>query len=431
MIERFLILWHFAVTRWMPKPPCREKLLASQQRKLRRFLTTLTRECAFYRGLPPEPGAMPVMEKETYLANFTVLNRHGVTLEQASEAALRAERERDFRPQLPGGLTVGLSSGTSGNRHVFLVSRADRCRWAGQSLARLLSAESLRQVLNPFAPPLRIAFFLRASSNLYTTLSSRRVRFRYFDLTRPFDDLLDELAEFSPDVLIAPATVLAEMARRDLRCRPRQVISVAEVLDARDRQEIERAFHVRVAEVYQAAEGFLGSSCEAGRIHLHEDALHIEPAWLDDRHDRFQPVVTDFSRGAQWFVRYRMEDVLRADPTPCPCGRATLSLQAIEGRTGEVLWLPDFHGVLSPVFPDVLRQALYAIPDPPRNYRIEQHGGCWEIRLLDGDPELVRAAIGRLAEGLMLEKPRLDFLPWTDPPRSEKQKRIRCLAKPA
>jgi phenylacetate-coenzyme A ligase PaaK-like adenylate-forming protein len=59
------------------------------------------------------------------------LNRPGITLEQATEVALRAERERDFRPELPGGVTAGLSSGTSGRRHVFLAGRGDRCRWAG------------------------------------------------------------------------------------------------------------------------------------------------------------------------------------------------------------------------------------------------------------------------------------------------------------
>ncbi len=67
-------------------------------------------------------------------------------------------------------------------------------------------------MLNPFAPRLKIAFFLRANSNLYTTLSSRRIEFRYFDLLEEMKGHAAALEEFRPDILVAPATVLAELA---------------------------------------------------------------------------------------------------------------------------------------------------------------------------------------------------------------------------
>ena len=408
MIERLLILRHFIATRWLPAPRDREE-------RLRRFLSEA-------------PRFADVMTKGLFLKNFAALNRHGITLEQATEVALRAERERDFKPELPGGITAGLSSGTSGARQVFLAGREDRCRWAGQILARMLDTASLRQILNPFARPLRIAFLLRANSNLYTTLSSRRVKFEYYDLTRPFGDLVSRLDQSPPDVLVAPATVLVELARR-VAARPRQVISVAEVLDVRDRAVIETAFGVRVAEIYQAAEGFLGSTCAQGRMHLNEESLHIEPLWLEEPHGRFHPLITDFSRRTQWFVRHRLDDILRLDPTPCPCGRKTMTLRGIEGRAEEVLWLPDADGALSPVFPDVLRQALYT--QPLDLYRIEQHGLRWEIRLKHGDERAVQGTLETLVDGLRLERPVLQFLPWTEQPSSEKQKRIRCITKPA
>ena len=408
IVERLLILWHFIATRWLPAPRDREK-------RLRRFLAEA-------------PHFADVMTKPLFLEHFAALNRHGITLEQATAVALRAERERDFKPELPGGITAGLSSGTSGARQVFLVGREDRCRWAGQMMARMLSTASLCRIWNFFTPPLRIAFFLRASSNLYTTLSSLRLKFEYFDLTRPFKELLTRLDDYRPHVLVAPATVLAELAR-SARARPKQVISVAEVLDAKDRAAIEQAFGVRVAEIYQAAEGFLGCTCTHGRMHLNEESLHIEPQWLDERHERFHPLITDFSRQTQWFVRHRLDDILRLDPTPCPCGRKTMTLRGIEGRAEEVLWLRDASGALSPVFPDVLRQALYT--QPVGLYRIEQHGLRWEVRLLNGDEKAVQSALEALLDGLRLEQPELQFLPWTDQPSSEKQKRIRCLLKPS
>lgn len=408
MFDRLLILWHFIVTRWLPAPGDREG-------RLRRFLTEA-------------PRFGDVMTKSLFLEHFAELNSHGITLELATEVALRAESERDFKPELPGGLTVGLSSGTSGARQVFLAGREDRCRWAGQMLARMLSTASLWKILNFFGRPLRIAFFLRANSNLYTTLSSLRVKLDYYDLTRPFADLVAQLNQSPPDVLVAPATVLAELAR-SARAKPKQVISVAEVLDARDRAVIEAAFDLRVAEIYQAAEGFLGATCAQGRMHLNEESLHIEPLWLDVAHERFHPLITDFSRRSQWFVRHRLDDILRHDPTPCPCGRKTMTLRGIEGRAEEVLWLRDESGALAPVFPDVLRQALYT--QSLELYRVEQHGSHWKIRLRNGDERAVQFALEALVDGLRLDRPEFQFLPWTEQPSSEKQKRIRCITKPS
>lgn len=430
MSEPLLILWHFIRTRWLPQLPA--------ALRLRRFLCSVTRDCPHYRDVDPSKlENFPLMAKRNFLAHFADLNRHHITLEEATTTALRAERERDFQPQLPGGVTVGLSSGTSGTRHVFLVGRADRCRWAGQIFARMLSRKSLRQLITPWRPPLRIAFFLRASSNLYTTLRSRRVQFTYYDLTRPFTDLLQDLATQQPHILVAPATVLAEIAKHHLRDSSfvirqslLQVISVAEVLDTRDRTLIEQAFGLPVGQIYQAAEGFLGATCPHGRIHLNEDSLHIERRWIDEKRDRFQPIITDFSRQTQWFVRHHLTDILRPATTPCPCGAKTTSLESIEGRAEEILWSLDTSSTPQPVFPDVLRQALYSLPQSPEHYRIEQHQNDWLVHVQPFDSSIetnIREALTHLHTTLKLIPPTFRFLPWTEQPPGEKQKRLRCV----
>lgn len=282
---------------------------------------------------------------------------------------------------------------------------------------------------------MRIAFFLRASSNLYTTLSSRRVQFAYYDLTRSFPELITELAKQQPHILVAPATVLAEISKQSPKQSSLlQVISVAEVLDSRDRTIIEAAFNLPVGQIYQAAEGFLGATCPHGRIHLNEDSLHIERRWIDEAHDRFQPIITDFSRRTQWFVRHHLTDILRPATTPCPCGSRTTSLESIEGRAEEILWSRDSSGAVQPVFPDVLRQALYTLPQPPEHYRIEQHRDQWNIHLspLDLSTEnAVRGALTQLHERLQLTPLALHFLPWTEQAPDEKQKRLRCVTPPA
>jgi len=416
-------LKEFIRTRWGLKFSSREELIAWQNKRLQAFL----------KEMPPPKGSeivnlsdFPIMGKKEFLENFTSLNRAGITLEKASAHALAAEASRDFSESLPAGITAGLSSGTSGTRGIFLVGEEERVQWAAVALARCLSTRSLLQVLSPWKPPLKIAFFLRANSRLYTTIKHQRIDFRYFDLLRPHATHIGELSAFAPDVLIAPATVLNRMAKDpDMRCHPHQIISVAETLEQDMRETIRKRFQISPSEIYQATEGFLGYTCPEGRIHLNEEFLHIEPEWLDAERTRFRPIITDFSRTTQYIIRHRLEDILQTEWRKCECGRHSLVISKIEGRTDEILWLP------TPVYPDTIRQAIYASPVPIEDYRIEQEGPTLKIQIKNPRQDTaIKHALDKLAAQLNLNAPQVEFRPWTDPTPGEKQRRIRCTKKP-
>lgn len=425
MDDLTVIVRHFISSRWLRKFSSRQQLLAWQQKRLDRFLERVVRDVPFYLGRKPVLSELPMIEKAMMREHFSTLNPFEIRLEEAEKVAMAAEVDRDFSSQLPGGLTVGLSSGTSGRRGVFLVSAEDRLQWAGTVLGKMLSTRSLWQILLPWRAPLRIAFFLRADSNLYRTVASRRVDFRFFDLLRPLDHLVHELNACSPHLLIAPASVLVELAKRDdVEIHPQQIISVAEVLDEYDEAQISKRFQVRPAQIYQATEGFIACSCREGSLHLNEEILHVEPSWVGDSTTHFQPVITDFSRTAQAFVRYRLDDVLVKDEQPCRCGNPTLRLARIEGRADEVLRFPE------PIFPDVIRQALYSMPVTLDLYRIEQYGEELRISLKNSCEEwegAVTETLESLFTRLGIRVPRLVFLPWVDQAAGEKQRRIRCI----
>ena len=428
----------FAATRWGPHSTDRATLLRTQQRQLARFLATTLPKAPFYRAHAGQPlAALPIVDKAQMLADFAGFNTVGVSLDQALAVALEAEKSRDFRPTLEANgkeLTVGLSSGTSGTRGVFLVSATERARWAGLLLGRLLARDSLRQVLHPKHPPLRISFFLRANSNLYSTLSGRKIDFRFHDLWAPWPEHLARLNAHQPDVLAAPPTVLKKLAegRTDgaLDIAPRQVISVAEVLEPDDEKAIVEAWGVPVQQVYQATEGFLGASCAAGRVHLNEEEIHFEMEWLDAERRRFHPIVTDFSRTTQLVVRYRLDDVLRLAEGRCPCGRPTLSLEAIEGRADDVLWGEALDGGAAvAVFPDLVRNAMARV-EGLGDYRLAQEGAHWRFSTPSpGVGEAVERELGALADRLSICRPVVIFEPWTDLPLGEKRRRIRCLSR--
>ena len=53
------------------------------------------------------------------------------------------------------------------------------------------------------------------------------------------------------------------------------------------------------------------------------------------------PVVTNLLAYAMPLIRFRLGDLCRFDPAPCPCGRGLPLLELVEGRTNDVIVLPD------------------------------------------------------------------------------------------
>lgn len=352
----------------------RPRIARFHDRAARRLLAAVLPHSAHTRArlaAHPDWRTLPPIDKAEMMAQFDALVTVPVSREAALEVALRAEATRDFAP-LIDGLTVGLSTGTSGQRGLFLVSPAERAAWAGIILAKLLPDALVGRH--------RIAFFLRANSALYESLGARRIQFRYFDLERPLAALADELAAFSPTAIVAPPTVLRALAER-VALRPRRVVSVAEVLDPLDEVVIRGGFGLPVEQVYQATEGLLGATCRRGALHLAEDVNHFELVPLGE--GRFTPIVTNLFRTTQPIVRYRLDDVLALRPSPCPCGSPFVALDAIEGRVGDVVWGAGPHGPV-PIFSDLLARAIARAVDV-ESYEVVHDDSGLEVALrIDG-----------------------------------------------
>lgn len=406
----------------------RARLEQHQARELARFLPALcltSRHFAPFKGLPLT--RWPQMDKALMMANFDAMNTAGLQLKHVMQVALDAERSRDFTPTI-GGISVGLSSGTSGRRGVFAVSAKEKAQWAGVMLAKALPQGLLAGE--------RVALFLRANSNLYTAVRNRWLTFSFFDLFQPFDQHLQALAACQPTIIVAPAQVLRQLALAVLSGRlaiaPKRVISVAEVLEPQDRILIEQAFG-QPHEIYQATEGFLASTCEQGVLHLNEEYLHVEPEWLDDAQRRFVPVITDFTRTTQPVVRYRLNDVLLARAQPCTCGRVTRALDGIEGRCDDLLMLPGRSGQALPVFADLLSRALAQALPPEADYRLVQNGPAalrLHAELAPPALEALRAHLARVLADLGVDEQALRWeLESTVPPFDPTAKRRRIIRK--
>ncbi|MGA0198232.1 MAG: F390 synthetase-related protein, partial [Prochlorotrichaceae cyanobacterium] len=315
MNNTIAILKSYLSSKYLTRFSSRQYLLAWQDQKVRHFLKIILPQSPFYReyyaGLKVEQWQdLPTINKSIMMDNFDHLNTVGIRKEEALAVAIAAENTRNFSSSLKD-CTIGLSSGTSGNRGLFIVSQRERNIWAGTVLAK-----ALPQFI--FFPQ-TIAFFLRANSNLYETVNKQRIQYAYFDLFEKVENHIKRLQSVNPTILVAPPSMLRLLAQAQsqghFRIKPRKIISVAEVLDPIDEKFISQSFQQKIHQLYQCTEGFLGSTCEYGNLHLNEDLVVIQKEYIDE--GKFMPIITDFTRQAQPIIRYRLDDILTESKTPC------------------------------------------------------------------------------------------------------------------
>ncbi|WP_394993159.1 F390 synthetase-related protein [Emticicia sp.] len=309
--------------------------------------------------------SFPVINKSIFMANFDAINTVNIKLEEAFEVAIKSEESRNFSPTI-SGITIGLSSGTSGNRGVFLASEKERAYWVALILDRVLGFSLKKR---------SIAFFLRANSNLYDSVKSKLLLFHFFDLLNPLNEHIKRLNALKPNILVAQPSMLIELANaieaNKLDIKPTKVISVAEVLTHEDNQYLARIFKQTIHQVYQCTEGFLASSCENGTLHFNEDFLIIEKKYIDNEQKRFHPIITDLRRQSQPMIRYELNDIIQ-EKKICSCGSKFLAIEAIEGRSDDILVFNNAENEEIKIFPDFFRRAIILADSEISDYALIQ-----------------------------------------------------------
>lgn len=445
------VVKHFVLTRYFVPNKSRTRIEKFQLKKLAIHVASLVKTSAYVRDVASSNrhfkthvvgdsrearatrevlSSLPVMDKSVMMGLFNDINTGGLDRDEALEVAIQSERDRDFDSSYRG-FAVGLSSGTSGHRGLFVVSKRERAQWAGTILALTLPR---RRIFGH-----RIALFLRAGNQLYDSVGSRAVSFKYFDVYRPLEVNVKALCDFAPTLLVAPPSVLREIARvkseMGLELEFQKVYSVAEVLEPLDEKYLKDAFNQsRIHQIYQCTEGLLGSTCEQGTIHLNESAAIFEREYVSE--GRFIPIVTDFERKTQPILRYRLNDILRERDQPCPCGSKKIALGAIEGREDDSLLLPDSKGQQTVVFADLVSRALtYA--HGVVEFRVLQTGTSHlEIFLASSDEsslELTQRSVSNELHALFgkldLGEVTLEFHPYERDPRAKLRRIERAVAR--
>lgn len=424
------IIFSYIKTKYLTKFKSRQSLEKWQDKKVKQHIKQTVSKSKFYRDYYKNHDInqwkkLPTINKKIMMNNFDDLNTVNIKKEEAFEVAFNGENSRNFSPTIDN-ITIGLSSGTSGHRGLFLVSEEERLMWAGTILAKTLPYSILKKQ--------KVAFFLRANSNLYDTVKSKTIQFDFYDLLNPLDEHINNLNKNQPMVLVAPASMLLylakEKSKNNLKINPIKIISIAEVLDPLDESYIEKQFHQKIHQIYQCTEGFLATTCKHGTLHLNEDILVIEKEYLDKELGKFSPVITDFTRTSQPIIRYQLNDVLTEKKEPCRCGSVFTAIEQIEGRCDDIFY---FYSTASKdlvlVFSDFIRRTIMYSTSSIEEYLIIQHSpDKLEISIqhcnnIDTE-NLIIKSFEKLSLSLNFKMPNIIFTPYSFTPSDKKLKRV-------
>ena len=359
----------------------------------------------------------PIIDKSAMMDNLQDLITAELDVEQARKLAERAEKSRDFSSKI-GPYSIGFSSGTSGFRGMHIVSEAEQAAWAGFMLARGLGSSIFKKH--------RIGLVLRANSNTYESIGSSRIKFLFYDLMSPIDEIHDAILGDNLDMLICPPSVLSYFVDIGSKIKVKRLVSAAEVLESTDRQKIEAHFGLTLHQFYSSTEGEIGATCELGKLHLNEDVMVVQKEWIDEEKGWYHPIITDFRRTTQPIIRYRLNDILVASKQPCPCGDARESIDSVMGRSDDVFKLLSTDGSIELVVPDLIRRAVMQMSDSITAYiAIQKTRDAIQIQLQpDGLTNLSMAGFEQLWNSLSIQPPNIEVVPYTHIPSTMKLRRI-------
>ena len=418
MKKIFKIISTFIKVRYFSKWTSRDKLLEYQEKEVKRHLKFLKENSPYFKTHKITKDF--TMNKAFMMENFDELNTLGVKKDEAMDIALNSEKTRNFNQKYKN-ISVGLSSGTSGHRGMFITTPEEQGTWAGTILAKMLPKNNI------FGH--KIAFFLRADNDLYKTINSFLISLEYFDTFKDINEHIERLNKYKPTIVVAPPSLLLILAKKieegELKISPKRVISVAEILEKADGEYIKKQFKLNIIhQIYQATEGFLACTCEYGHLHLNEDLIKFEKIYIDEK--RFYPIITDFRRTSQPFVNYYLNDILVEATEPCECGSILQKIEKIEGRSDDIFKFINKFGKEIVVFPDFIRRTILFVENIREYQAFQINSNLLEVAILnvsDEQKELIKKEFNKLFNSLDIENIEIKFIDYNID-RTKKLKRI-------
>ena len=388
----------------------RAQLEAHQRQALQRLRAHAYARSPFYQqfhaGLHDRPlSDLPVLTKAQLMEQFdAVVTDRALRLRDLEQYLTTPQPIRRFAERY----RVNVTSGSTGRRGIFVF---DQDEWI-QVLASFAQAQDLAGLNFRLTHRFRLAFVASAtpwhmSAQAGASLQSWWTPALRLDATESLPTLVERLNAWQPEVLVAYASMLGVLANEQragrLRIAPRRVFASSEVLTAATKRMSEAVWGSAPYNQYAATEsGSIAGECSHHQgMHVFEDRLILENVDADNR--PVPPgvfgakvlITTLWSRTLP-LIRYEITDSLRETVGPCVCGRVSRVIDAVQGRTEDVLRFRTIAGSDIDIQPNVFHHIMDTVPTT--GWQIVQEHDSVRVLLSglpDGEqPQAVADAIG-------------------------------------
>jgi phenylacetate-CoA ligase len=347
----------------------RTQLGSLQSDRLGRLVDTLYRKVPFYRSKMDETGVKP-----NEIQGISDIGKLPFTTK---------DEMRDVYPY--GLLAVPLqeiveihtSSGTTGKPVVDAYTTGDIDVWS-EVMARTLSAGGTSRhdiVQNAYGYGL-------FTGGLGVHYGARRIGATVIPISGGNTKRqLAILEDFKATILACTPSYslfIAEAAREEGMDLSRLGIKAgffgAEPWSESMRREIEEALHLLAIDIYGLTEIIgpgVASECEEqDGLHIFED--HFYPEIIDPATGRVLPdgekgelVITTLTKEGTPVLRYRTRDITYLDRSPCPCGRTSVRMHRVLGRTDDMLIIRGVN-----VFPSQIEEVILTVEGVEPHYQL-------------------------------------------------------------
>lgn len=398
--DAFRLFYH---RRWLSE----KKLQRYQLKKLNQLIQYAKKHSDYYQHVIPFDSLSSLdqfeeieqLNKQSLMENFDSINTLGYQLSDVMEYALNKEQKKDYYGYYQDRVVVGLSSGTSGNKGVYLTDRKLTKKLPFVFLAR--SGIPLKLL------PYRISFFLRVFSQGFQDINSPLVKLQYIHTMSESGVMIEKIRRQRSNVIMGPPSLLRKLLpyKDELKKTVKLIVSYAEVLEKAQKSEFEREFNAKVIEIYQASEGQMASACPQGSLHINEDLVYVE--LYDETGQKVSEpgkvasmVITNLVNYVQPLIRYQMNDMIRLKET-CICGSSFRVIDTIVGRSDDVFYFLNQKSHRIPIYPDIISRWIITATDNLLEFQaIQKVDGhirlqiqCRDEQMFDTEVEKIRTNI--------------------------------------
>jgi len=306
------------------------------------------------------------------MANLTDYNTIGLTKDEILNFCLEIEKSRDYSRRLKG-VNIGMSSGTSGNKGVEIVTPREE---------NYMKAALLARFDFPKNEKINLAFILRVSAPAFN-LDKFGHKLTYISQLNSIEEIRKQLEALGPNVISAPPSMLKIIGREveagRLLINPQRLIAYAEILYPDVKDYLEKVFKCSVHQIFKCTEGPIAISCKRGELHINEDLVLVETLNNDGTYTApgqacQKLIVTDLHKTAQPIIRYELNDLITISKHKCQCGSNFRVIENIQGRADDLYWARNTEtNEWQYIFPDYISRAIISASEHIDEYQAIQN----------------------------------------------------------